>query len=124
MRRNALPADDADVVALVGSWAGGRGDGVLNEYYIEEAGRGQGSMGFRGLFLVVLAPKDKKSGKDRILLNIKATRTDPDTEWYKSPYGSEAERMGRRRATRRDGSCAPAAPSSMESSTTRASSIR
>ena len=93
MRRNALPADDADIVTLVNSWAEGRGDGVLNDYYIEEAGRGQGSMGFRGLFLVVLAPKDKKAGLDRILLNIKATRTDPDTEWYKSPYGSEAERM-------------------------------
>lgn len=93
MRRNALPADDADIVTLVSSWAEGRGDGVLDDYYIEEAGRGQGSMGFRGLFLVVLAPKDKKAGLDRILLNIKATRTDPDTEWYKSPYGSEAERM-------------------------------
>lgn len=93
MRRSALPADDADVVTLVNSWAEGRGDGVLNDYFIEEAGRGRGSMGFRGLFLVVLAPKDKKTGRDRILLNIKATRTDPDTEWYKSPYGSEAERM-------------------------------
>lgn len=93
MRRNALPADDADVVKLVNSWASGRADGVLNDYYIEEAGRGQGSMGFRGLFLVVLAPKDEKAGLDRILLNIKATRTDPDTEWYESPYGSEAERM-------------------------------
>ncbi|MEQ1920613.1 MAG: DUF2252 family protein, partial [Elusimicrobiota bacterium] len=93
MRRNALPADDADIVTLVSSWAEGRADGVLSDYYIEEAGRGQGSMGFRGLFLVVLAPKNKKSGKDRILLNIKATRTDPDTEWYKTPYGSEAERM-------------------------------
>jgi hypothetical protein len=94
MRRNALKPNDPDVVKLVNSWAEGRKDGVLDEYFIEEAGRGQGSMGFRGLFLVVLAPKDKKSGKDRILLNIKATRTDPDTEWYKTPYGTEAERMG------------------------------
>jgi hypothetical protein len=50
-------------------------------------------MGFRDLYLVVLAPKDAKSGRDRILLNIKATRTDPDTTWYESPYPSEAERM-------------------------------
>ena len=71
----------------------GRADGVLNDYYIEEAGRGQGSMGFRGLFLVVLAPRNKKAGLDRILLNIKATRTDPDTEWYTTSYGTEAERM-------------------------------
>jgi len=93
MRRNALQANDADVVKLVGSWAEGRADGVLNDYFIEEAGRGQGSMGFRGLYLVVLAPRDSHAGRDRILLNIKATRVDPDTEWYKSPYGSEAERM-------------------------------
>jgi hypothetical protein len=93
MRRNALPANDPDVVALVKSWAEGRADGVLRDYHIEEAGRGQGSMGFRGLYLVVLAPNDERAGKDRILLNIKATRTDPDTEWYKSPEKTEAERM-------------------------------
>ena len=93
MRRNPLPADTPDVVKLVHSWAEGRADGILNDYFIEEAGRGQGSMGFRGLFLVVLAPKDAASGRDRILLNIKATRADPDTEWYKSHYRTEAERM-------------------------------
>ena len=93
MRESALPADHPDVVALVKSWAEGRGDGVLSEYHVEEAGRGQGSMGFRGLFLVVLAPNDPRAGKDRILLNIKATRTDPDTEWYKSSQETEAARM-------------------------------
>jgi hypothetical protein len=45
------------------------------------------------LFLVVLAPKDAKSGKDRILLNIKQVRSDADTEWYKNPYKTEIERM-------------------------------
>lgn len=93
MRANPLPADHPDVVALVKSWAEGRGDGVLSEYHVEEAGRGQGSMGFRGLYLVVLAPNDERAGKDRVMLNIKATRTDPDTEWYKSPAKTEAERM-------------------------------
>ncbi|UPT72777.1 MAG: dTMP kinase [Elusimicrobiota bacterium] len=93
MRENPLPADHPDVVALVKSWADGRADGVMNDYHIEEAGRGRGSMGFRGIFLVVLAPNDPRSGLDRMLLNVKATRTDPDTEWYKSPAGSEAERM-------------------------------
>ncbi len=93
MRKNPLPADDAAVVELVRSYAAGRGDGTLDDYFIEEAGRGQGSMGFRDLFLVVLAPKNAASGKDRLFLNIKRARTDPDTEWYKSPYGSEAERM-------------------------------
>ncbi len=93
MRANALPANHPDVVKLVKSWAAGQPDAPLNDYFIEEAGRGQGSMGFRGLFLVVLAPNDARSGKDRILLNIKATRTDPDTEWYKSPAKTEAERM-------------------------------
>ncbi len=93
MRANPLPASHPDVVALVNDWAVRRGDGVLNDYHVEEAGTGQGSMGFRGIFLVVLAPNDARSGKDRILLNIKATRTDPDTEWYKSPAASEAERM-------------------------------
>ena len=123
MRRNALPVDDADIVKLVGSWAEGRGDGVLNDYFIEEAGRGQGSMGFRGLFLVVLAPKNK-SGQDRILLNIRP-RAPIDTEWYKSPYGGGPSACAPRPScTRRAGSCAPAALSSTASSTTRARSIR
>ena len=90
MRRNALPVDDADIVKLVGMGRGPRRQ-CPNDYFIEEAGRGQGSMGFRGLFLVVLAPKNK-SGQDRILLNIRP-RAPIDTEWYKSPYGGEAERM-------------------------------
>ena len=93
MRSRPLARDDPDVTALVRSWSAGRGDGALDEYFVEEAGRGQGSMGFRDIFLVVLAPKDARSGQDRILLNFKRTRTDPDTEWYKSPYPAEAERM-------------------------------
>ncbi|MFI5350141.1 MAG: dTMP kinase, partial [Elusimicrobiota bacterium] len=93
LRANPLPATHPDVVKLVAGYAKTQKPGLLDEYFIEEAGRGQGSMGFRGLFLVVLAPKDKKSRKDRILLNIKQTRTDPDTEWYKNPSPTEIERM-------------------------------
>jgi dTMP kinase len=93
MRSNRLPVDDKDVVALVRDYKTRRGDGILERYRIEEAGRGQGSMGFRGLFLVVLAPINPESGEDRIFLNIKQTRVDPDTEWYKSGHASEVERM-------------------------------
>jgi|GEM_PF-136925 len=93
MRASPLPVDDADVVELIAGYNRSVGGTLLDDYQIEEAGRGQGSMGFRGLFLVVLAPKDKKSGLDRILLNIKQVRADPDTEWYKNPYDTEIERM-------------------------------
>lgn len=93
MRSSPLPVTDKDVVSLVAQYGETQEPGFLDGYFIEEAGRGQGSMGFRGVFLVVLAPKDARSGKDRILLNIKATRTDPDTRWYKNPYKTEVERM-------------------------------
>ena len=93
MRSTPLKTNDSDVVKLIDGYAKTQEPGLLDEYFIEEAGRGQGSMGFRGVFLVVLAPKRKKSGKDRILLNIKAVRTDPDTQWYKNPYKTEIERM-------------------------------
>ena len=93
MRKNKLPVDDADVVKLVDGFAKSQEPGFLDEYFVEEAGRGQGSMGFRGLFLVVLAPKDRKSGKDRIFLNIKQVRADADTKWYTSPYETQIERM-------------------------------
>jgi hypothetical protein len=93
MRANPLPVDNPDVVRLIQGYDESVGGGLLEDYAIEEAGRGQGSMGFRGLFLVVLAPKDKDAGLDRILLNIKQVRADPDTEWYKNPYATEIERM-------------------------------
>ncbi|MDE2491322.1 MAG: dTMP kinase [Elusimicrobia bacterium] len=111
MRSRALPVDDPDVVALVSDYARRRGDraitrgsaaaarrreaadGLLTDYRIEEAGRGEGSMGFRSLYLVVLAPKDPASGRDRILLNIKQVRSDPDDQWYKNPYPDDIERM-------------------------------
>ncbi|MFI5363422.1 MAG: dTMP kinase, partial [Elusimicrobiota bacterium] len=93
LRANPLSVNNKDVVKLIAGYAQTQEPGFRDEYFIEEAGRGQGSMGFRGLYLVVLAPKQKKSGKDRILLNIKSTRTDPDTEWYKNPYKTEIERM-------------------------------
>ncbi len=93
MRRSPLPASDPDVVALVEGYDRSLGGGLLERYRIEEAGRGRGSMGFRGLFLVVLAPKDPNSGLDRILLNIKQVRSDPDTRWYTNPYPSEIARM-------------------------------
>ena len=50
-------------------------------------------MGQRKIYLVVLAPRHPKSKDDRILLNIKQSRTDPDTRLYKSPYATEIERM-------------------------------
>jgi len=93
MRADPLPIGDPDVVRLIQGYNESVGGRLLDKYEIEEAGRGQGSMGFRGLFLVVLAPKDKDAGLDRILLNIKQVRADPDTEWYKNPYDSEIERM-------------------------------
>ncbi|MBI3565052.1 MAG: dTMP kinase [Elusimicrobia bacterium] len=93
MRSSPLPVADKDVVSLVAQYGKTQEPGFLDDYFIEEAGRGRGSMGLRGVFLVVLAPKDARSGQDRVLLNIKATRTDPDTRWYASPFKSEVERM-------------------------------
>jgi hypothetical protein len=93
LRTNPLPPNDPKVVALVDGYLRSRGEmDLLKEYFIEEGGRGQGSMGFREIVLVVLAPKEAFS-KDRILLCIKQVRNDPDTEWYVNPFPSEADRM-------------------------------
>jgi hypothetical protein len=92
MRRSPLEVNDPDVLTLVHDYAKQYPD-LLTQYYIEEAGRGQGSMGFREIFLVVLAPKDPQSNLDRILLNIKQVRADPDSEWFKNPFETEIERM-------------------------------
>jgi hypothetical protein len=82
LRESPLAKDDPRVLTLVAPY--------LDRYDVEEAGKGHGSMGFRDLVLVLLKPK---AGGDRVLLNIKAVRSDPDTEWYKNPAPNDGERM-------------------------------
>ncbi len=94
MRQNPLPHDDPAIMTLLSGYMQNRNEPeLLKEYFVEEAGRGAGSMGFRDIILVVLAPRDPKSGKDRLLLNMKQVRDDPDTTWYKNPYPTNGERM-------------------------------
>ena len=94
LRADPLPVDAPEIAALLDGYMKNRNEpDLLKEYAVEEAGRGQGSMGFRGIFLVVLAPRDPKSGKDRILLNIKEVRSDPDTKWYRNPASGDGQRM-------------------------------
>lgn len=82
LRESPLPNDDPRVLSLVAPY--------LERYEVEEAGKGHGSMGFRDLVLVLLRPK---SGGDRVLLNIKAVRSDPDTRWYRNSAKNDGERM-------------------------------
>lgn len=82
LRESPVAVDDSRVLKLVGPY--------LDRYDVEEAGKGHGSMGFRDLVLVLLRPK---AGGDRVLLNIKAVRSDPDTRWYKNPAPNDGERM-------------------------------
>jgi hypothetical protein len=93
LRANKIPNDDPDLLALLRGYGQSRGEDVLQDYYIEEAGGGEGSMGFRKIYLVVLAPRDPKSKKDRILLNIKEVRSDPDDQWFKNPFTHHGKRM-------------------------------
>ncbi len=90
MRNDPLPVDSPKIESLVAGYLANRGE-RREDYTIEEAGRGEGSMGFRAIYLVVLKHRDPH--RDRLLLNFKQARTDPDTEWYTNPYDSETERM-------------------------------
>ncbi len=93
MRQDPVSPENRTVRSLISQWAQSRGDDPLKDYFIEEAGRGRGSMGQRKIYLVVLAPKEKKSGRDRIFLSIKQARTDADTRWYENTYPTQAQRM-------------------------------
>ncbi|MDE2292794.1 MAG: DUF2252 family protein, partial [Elusimicrobia bacterium] len=96
MRANPLPKDDPKVKALLESYAKSLPEeGFLDQYEAVEAGQGQGSMGFRDLVLVLLRPEGEPAGRDSILLNIKAMRSDPDTAVFKNPYPDDAQRMMR-----------------------------
>ncbi|MDE2314364.1 MAG: DUF2252 family protein, partial [Elusimicrobia bacterium] len=85
---------DPKIQALLRGYLENRGEeSLLDDYFVEEAGRGQGSMGFRSIYLAVLAPKNPKSGLDRIFLNFKQVRADPDTQWFTNPSPSQGRRM-------------------------------
>ncbi len=94
MRADPLPPSDPKIQTLLRGYLENRGEeSLLDDYVVEEAGRGQGSMGFRSIYLAVLAPKNPKSGLDRIFLNFKQVRADPDTRWFTNPYPSQGRRM-------------------------------
>ena len=92
MRSNPLPVDHPDVLSLVQQFVESRKETeLLDQYEIEEAGRGFGSMGERLRFLVVLCPKDRKG--DRIFLDMKETRQDPDTQFFRNPFDHQGKRL-------------------------------
>ena len=94
MRADSLPPNDPRIKTLLDGYLKNRGEtGLLKKYFVEEAGRGRGSMAFRDIFLLVLAPKNPKSRRDRIFLNFKQVRSDPDTRWYTNPFPSDGQRM-------------------------------
>jgi len=94
MRADPLSPTDPRIKSLLDGYLKNRGEtSLLKKYLVEEAGRGRGSMAFRDIFLVVLAPKNPKSRRDRIFLNFKQVRSDPDTRWYTNPFPSDGRRM-------------------------------
>lgn len=94
MRASPVPGDAPEIVALIKSYADSvPHEKILQRYKIVEAGLGEGSMGQRKIYLVVLAPRRGDPQKGRILLNIKQSRTDPDTRLDKNPYSTEVERL-------------------------------
>ena len=94
LRSAPLPPSDPAIRALMAGYrASQQVPSWLDGYKVVEAGRGQGSMGFRDIYLVVLAPKGRKSKKDDILLSFKQVRADPDTRWFTNPYKTQSERM-------------------------------
>lgn len=93
LREHALPTDDAWIQGILHAYLENRKElHLLDTYFVEEAGQAMGSLGNQRA-LVVLAPQDKKSSLDRILLDLKTVYQDADNEFFQTPVAHHGERM-------------------------------
>eukprot|EP00164_Ancoracysta_twista_P001487 GFYU01001947.1.p1 GENE.GFYU01001947.1~~GFYU01001947.1.p1 ORF type:complete len:795 (-),score=285.43 GFYU01001947.1:117-2501(-) len=96
MRQSAIPQNDPKMLALLNDFLGNIDrKSLLDEYWIEEAGRtiSRVSEEERERYLIVLAPRDPNSEADRIFLDIKKVRSDPDSKYFTSRWSHDGVRM-------------------------------
>ncbi len=93
LRQNPLPTQDEWVQGVLKGYLENRQElTLLEDFIIEEVGQAIGSLGNQRI-LVVLAPKDKKAGKDRLLLDLKTVYQDADNTFFQNPVNHHGERM-------------------------------
>lgn len=93
LKEHPLATDDVMLMGVLNSYLESRNElELLNDYKVEKAGKAEGTLQNKRM-LLVLAPKEQKSKKDRILLDIKSVYKDPDNEWYHNPYPHHGLRM-------------------------------
>jgi len=93
LRQTPLPTDDEWMQGVLHAYLENRQEmHLLETYCVEEAGLALGSLGNQRV-LVVLAPIDKKAGKDRILLDLKTVYQDTDNHFFQTPVAHHGERM-------------------------------
>lgn len=93
MRKGSIDKDDKNIRKMLELFLESRGEkSLLKSYKISEAGKSAGSLG-KMHYLIALTSKDKNENKDDILIDLKETYQEPDTELFSSPTDHHGLRM-------------------------------
>lgn len=96
LRSNRVLSDNPEISFLLQKFFANRNElQVLVDCWVEEAGYLKSSVSeqSRWRYLIVLAPRDPNSTQDRIFLDIKEVRKDPDTKLFHASFSHQGERM-------------------------------
>lgn len=93
LRENPVPFDSDWVQGVLRSYLESREElHLLDDYFVEKSAQAEGTMLNKRL-LILLTPRRKDVGLERILLDVKTVYQDPDNEWYHNPYSHHGIRM-------------------------------
>lgn len=93
MRKNPIDVGDQQLKKMLTLYLESRDElDLLNFYKIEEMGQSEGSLG-KMHYLISLAPKDTKSKRDHILIDLKETYCELDNDLFSTPTDHHGLRM-------------------------------
>lgn len=94
MRKNPIDIKDKGMNKMLKLYLESRGEeNLLNFYQLEECGESEGSLG-KMHYLFALAPKDDKDKKkDLIMIDLKETYCEKDTNYFSNPFDHHGVRM-------------------------------
>lgn len=93
MKKMPISPQDKRITELLALYLKSRSDEKLMDLYrIASAGQSPGSLG-KMHYIIALEPKDSKSGRDHILLDIKECYSDANDGNFKSPFDHDGLRM-------------------------------
>jgi hypothetical protein len=93
MRKNPIKIDDQKIITMLKLYLDSREElSLLKQYKISEAGKSEGSLG-KMHYLIALTCINEDEKRDDILIDLKETYQEPDTDLFMSPVEHHGLRM-------------------------------